>query len=138
MTITERNEIQNELYRIEQQKLPSFLRMTPTKMKVLRILLIIFIIIEGLVFVTLPKVLNYLYPDMSNKYMYFELMFGYVGGIVVGLIPVAIVLIYLITIHLLDKDAYSRASASAFAIFQQRDEREKQEDREIMMNADPF
>lgn len=135
MTITEKNELLGELYQMEHNRIHPLVRMTPKKVKVLRILLIIFASIELLVFILLPKVLNIAYPDFHDRNVLFELMGGYLNGIIIGLIPLAIVVIYLAVICILDKEAYSTASRAAFNMCHQREELEKAEDRKIQMNS---
>ena len=132
----ERN-MTDELFEIEREKIPSFMRMTEEKKRILKLLLISLIILEVLIIVFFPRgygaiVTCYETLEDGTKVATAILHLGYIIAIITGLLLFLPLAGYLFLAYVFEKKAYSNANRTALNMAQDRQRLLHEKDMELI------
>ena len=134
----ERN-MTDELFEIEREKIPSFMRMTEEKKRILKLLLISLIILEVLIIVFFPRgygaiVTCYETLEDGTKVATAILHLGYIIAIITGLLLFLPLAGYFLLAYVFEKKAYSNANRTALNMAQDRQRLLHEQDMELIRN----
>ncbi len=113
MKLQERDPMLYELFELEREKIPRFMRMTDRKKKVLRFLFIIFIVIELLIIMWFPRWYGavIVYTIQNGEYVVASMTpSGYITAIILGALPILFLLGYCLFAYLFERTAFREAS----------------------------
>ncbi len=127
----------DELFEIEREKIPSFMRMTEEKKRILKLLLISLIILEVLIIVFFPRgygaiVTCYETLEDGTKVATATLHLGYILAIISGFLLFLPVAGYLVLAYVFEKKAYSNANRTALNMAQDRQRLLHEKDMELI------
>ena len=132
----ERN-MTDELFEIEREKIPSFMRMTEEKKRILKLLLISLVTLEVLIIVFFPRsfgaiVTCYETLEDGTKVATATLHLGYILAIITGLLLFLTLAGYFLLAYVFEKKAYSNANRTALNMVQDRQRLLHEKDMELI------
>ena len=132
----ERN-MTDELFEIEREKIPSFMRMTEEKKRILKLLLISLVTLEVLIIVFFPRsfgaiVTCYETLEDGTKVATATLHLGYIIAIITGLLLFLPLAGYFLLAYVFEKKAYSNANRTALNMAQDRQRLLHEKDMELI------
>ena len=115
----------DDLFEIEREKIPVFLRMTEEKKRILKLLLISLVTLEVLIIVFFPRsfgaiVTCYETLEDGTKVATATLHLGYIIAIITGLLLFLPLAGYFLLAYVCEKKAYSNANRTALSLVQDR------------------
>lgn len=127
----------DDLFEIEREKIPSFLRWTERKKQVLKVLSIILAIVVFLIIVFFPRsygaiVTCYETMEDGTKVATATFHLGYILAIITGLLLFIPVFAYFLTAYVFEVRAYSNANRTALSLAQDRRNLIHEKDMELI------